>query len=62
MRPRSLRQKNRVYRRMRVGAVQRELARDQGARFLPHGYSYVDHQTWARRFSGTILPVGAYFW
>ena len=25
---------------MRVGAAQRELARDKGARFLPPGYSY----------------------
>ena len=46
---------------MRVGAAQPELARDKGARFLPPGYSYVSHQTWARRFSGAILPVGAYF-
>ena len=47
---------------MRVGAAQRELARDKGARFLPPGYSYVNHQMWARRFRDTILPVGAYFW
>ena len=60
--PLQLRQANRVYRRMRVGAAQRELARDKGARFLPPGYSYVTLQTWTRRFSGTILPVGAYFW
>ena len=60
--PLQLRQANRVYRRMRVGAAQRELARDKAARFLPPGYSYVNHQTWARRFRGTILPVGAYFW
>ena len=47
---------------MRVGAAQRELARDKGARFLPPGYSYVNHQMWARRFRDTILPVGTYFW
>ena len=47
---------------MRVGAAQRENARDKSARFLPNGYSYVNHQTWAHRFPGTILPVGAYFW
>ena len=51
---------NRAHRPMRVGAAQRELARDKGARFLPPGYSYVDHHTWTRRFSGTTLPVGAY--
>ena len=60
--PLQLRPANRVYRRMCVGAAQRELTRDKGARFLPLEYSYVNHQTWARRFSGIILPVGAYFW
>ena len=60
--PLQLRQVNRVYRSMRVGAAQRELGRDKGAFFLPPGYSYVNHQTWARRFRGTALPVGAYFW
>ena len=47
---------------MRVGAAQRELARDKGARFLPPGYSYVNQQTWTRRFSGTTLPIGSRFW
>ena len=42
--------------------LKRELARDKGARFLPPGYSYVNHQTWARRFRDTILHVGADFW
>ena len=31
-------------------------------RFPPAGYSYVTHQTWARRFCGTILPVGSCLW
>ena len=60
--PLQLRQANQVYRRMRVGAAQRELARDKGVRFLPHAYGYVNCQTLTRQFSGTILPVGAYFW
>ena len=51
-----------MYRRMRLGATQRELARAKGARFLPPGYRYVNHHTWVRRFRGTILPVSAYFW
>ena len=51
-----------MYRRMRLGATQRELARAKGARFLPSGYSYVNHHRWARRFRGTILLVGAYVW
>ena len=52
----------RVYRRMRVGAAQRELAHGKGVRFLPPEYSYVNCQTLTSRFSGTILPVVAYFW
>ena len=44
--PLQLRQANRVYRPMRVGGAHRELARDNGARFLPPGYSYVNHKTW----------------
>ena len=60
--PLQIRQANRGYRHMRVGAAQRELARDKGARFLPPGYSYGNHQTWARRFRDTIPHVGAYFW
>ena len=60
--PLQLRQANRVYRHMRVGAAQRDLARGKDARFLPPGCSYVNHHTWARRFRGTNLPVGTYFW
>ena len=55
-------QANRLYRRMRVGAAQRELSRDQGARFLSPGYSLVTHLDWTRRFSTTVLPVGTHFW
>ena len=55
-------QANRLYRRMRVGAAQRELSRDQGARFLSPGYSLVTHQDWTRRLSTTVLPVDAHFW
>ena len=58
--PLKVRQASRVYRRIRVGAAQRVLACDMGARFLPPGYSCVNRQTWARRFRGNILPVGAY--
>ena len=60
--PLQLRQANQVYRRMRVGAAQRELARDKGARFLPPGYSYANHQTFACRFCDTVLPAGACVW
>ena len=47
---------------MRVGAAQRELSRDQGARFLSPGYSLVTHQEWTRRFNTTVLAVGTHFW
>lgn len=36
-----------VYRFLRVGAT---LARPKGAPSLPPGYSYVNSQTWTRRF------------
>lgn len=52
----------RLHRRVRVGAAELELSRDQGARLLSPGYSLVTHQDWTRRFSSTILPVGANFW
>ena len=55
-------QENRLYRRMHVGAAQRELSRDQGARFLSPGYPLVTHQDWTRRFSSTVLPVSTHFW
>ena len=60
--PLQLQQTNRLYRRMRVGAAQRKLSRDQGARFLSPGYSLVTHHDWTHRFSSSILPVGAHFW
>ena len=60
--PLQLRQTSWVYHRMRVCAAQREHARSKGGRFLPPGNSYFNHHTWARRFLGTILPVGNYFW
>ena len=53
-------QANRLYRRMRVGAAQREISQDEGARFLSPGYSLVKHQEWTRRFSTTVLPVGTH--
>ena len=37
------RQTNRLYRRMRIGAAQRELSRNNGERFLAPGYACVPH-------------------
>ena len=56
------RQTNRLYRRMRIGATQRELSRNNGKRFLAHGYGCVPHAEWLRRYSTTVLPNGAHFW
>ena len=47
---------------MRIGAAQRELTRDNSARFLSADYSCVTWQTWSRRFGDTTLPVEAHFW
>ena len=60
--PLQLQQPNRLYRRMRVGAAQRELSRDQGNLFLYPGDSLVPHLDWTNCFSNTILPVGTHFW
>ena len=60
--PLQYQQENRLCRRMRVGAAQRKLSRDQGARVLSPGYSLVTHQDWTRPFRTTVLPVGTHFW
>ena len=39
--PNQHRQTNRLYRRMRIGAAQRELSRSNGERFLAPGYACV---------------------
>ena len=56
------RQTNRQYRRMRVGAAQRELSRNKGERFLAHGYGCVPRAECLSRYSTTMLPNGAHFW
>ena len=47
---------------MRIGAAERELARDKGERSASPGYDFVTRDVWARRFRNTVLPVGAHFW
>ena len=42
--PLQLQQGNRLYRRIRVIAVQLELSRDQGTRFFSLGYLLVTHK------------------
>ena len=56
------RQTNRLYRRMRIGAAQRELSRNNGERFLAPGYACVTRAEWLRRYRDTVLPKGANFW
>ena len=56
------RQINRLYRRMRIGAAQRELARNNGERFLAPGYACVPRAECLRRYRDTVLPKGAHFW
>ena len=56
------RQTNHLYRRMRIGAAQRELSRNNGERFLTPGYACVPRANWLRRYHDTVLPKGAHFW
>lgn len=55
-------QTNRLYRRMRVGAAARELARSNGERTTSPGYELVTSTVWSSRFKHTLLPVGAHLW
>ena len=54
------RKTNRLYRRMRIGASQRELSRNNGERFLAPGYACVTRAAWLRRYRDTVLPKGAH--
>ena len=55
------RQTNRLYRRKRIGAAQRELSRNNGERFLAPGDACVPRVNWLRRYYDTVLPKGARF-
>ena len=59
--PDQSRQTNRLYRRMRIGAAQREFSRNNGERFLTPGYGCVTRADWLRRYHDTVLPKGAHF-
>ena len=54
-------QTNRLYRRMRIGAAQREFSRNNGVRFLAPGYACVPRADWLRRYHDTVLLKGAHF-
>ena len=51
-----LRTINRLYRRMWIGAAQRELSRNHGELFLVPGCACVPHAEWLRRYRDTVLP------
>ena len=55
------RQTNRLYRRMRIGAAQGELSRNNGERFLAPGYACVPRAEWLRRYRDTVLPKRAHY-
>ena len=59
--PNQHRQTNRLYRRMRIRAVHRELSLNNGERFRAPGYGCVPHTDWLCRYSDTVLPNGAHF-
>ena len=56
--PEQHRQTIRLYRRMRMGAAQCELSRNNGERFLAPGYACVPRADWLRRYPDTVLPKG----
>ena len=56
------RQTNHLYRRMRIGAAQRELSRNNGECFRAPGYACVTRADWLCRYHDTVLPKEAHFW
>ena len=45
-----------------MGAAQRKLSRNNGERFLAHGYGCVPCAEWLSRYRTTVLPNGAHVW
>ena len=56
------RQNNRLYRRIRIGAAQRELSRNNDVRFLGSCYARVPRAERLRRYRDTVLPKRPHFW
>ena len=54
-------QTNSLYRRMRIGAAQREFSGSNSERFMPSGYGCVPRAEWLSCYSTTVLPDGAHF-
>ena len=53
---------NRLYRRMRIGAAQRELSRNNGERYFGHGYARVPRTEWLNHYRTTVLPNRDHVW
>ena len=60
--PDQQRQTNRLYRRMRIGAAQRERSRNNGEYFLVPGYACAPRAERLRRYPDTAPTKGAHFW
>ena len=60
--PDQYRQTNCLYRRMRIGAEQRELSRNDGEHFFVPDYACVPRAEWLRRYRDTVLPKGVHVW
>lgn len=55
-------QLNRLYRRMRAGAADREVAHLKGDRHLPPEHSLFTVDVWTRLFPPPLLLIGTYLW
>ena len=58
--PNQHRQTNFLYRRMQIGAAQRELSRNNGERFLTPGYACVTRADRLHRYRDTVISTGAH--
>ena len=56
------RRPNRLHRRIRIGAAQRERSRSNGERPLAPGYGCVPRAEKLCRYSAMVLPSGPHFW
>ena len=60
--PNQHRPTNRLYRRMRIDAAQRERSRNNGERFLEHRYGCVPRAECLNHCTASVLPNEAHFW
>lgn len=60
--PQQYRVDNHAYRRLRIGALHRELSSQRGQRILSAGYDCVSFVCYRRHFCAFLLPARAHFW